>query len=171
MKLGKQSFVCFSGSLRTFYNACALSFGSNRLWLWQQRGPLRQWYPFVGDRIFTLLFGVWPFLLTPLRSLLWPPSHGRMQLFLCFTLAHKAAGPCAQAPSYLKLFIKSCGKSSAQTEAAGQKPQPARRYWSPVKLSEQRSWMYLPSVPFSNPATVHMLEFIWTVSGSSALVP
>lgn len=125
MKPGKQSFICFSGSLRTFYNNCVLSFGSNCLWLWQQSAPLKQWYHFVWDRVSTLSFGVWPFLLTPHGSLLWSPSHARVQLFLCFTLVHKAPGHCLHCPAYLKFFIKSRGKIKHLPETTEQKPQPA----------------------------------------------
>lgn len=74
---------------------------------------------------YRLLFGVWPFLLTTRESLLLPPSHDYMQLFLCFTLLHKAPAQCAHGPHYPKLFIKSCSRIRHQAETMGQTPQPA----------------------------------------------
>ena len=48
------------------------------------------------------------------------------QLVLCFTRPHKAPGHYVHSPSYLKLFIKPCDRSTKRpTETIGQKPQSA----------------------------------------------
>ena len=48
------------------------------------------------------------------------------QLVLCFMRPHKAPGHYVHSPSYLKLFIKPCDRSTKHpTETIGQKPQSA----------------------------------------------
>ena len=96
---------------------------------------------------YRLLFGVWPFLLTPHGSLLLPPSHDHMQLFLCFILVHKAPGHCVHGPHYPKLFIKSCSRIKHRAETMGQKPQPACSD-TDLKLLDKLFCMYLPIVTF-----------------------